>query len=221
MRALNWSPSNRGVFVAGTDTEVGKTIVAGILARQLQRKGYSVGVMKPVASGSRGDARYLKRITGVKDSLNLINPVYLAKPLAPFVAAKLARKKVELAKIWRAYRDLRKRHEFIVVEGVGGLLVPLTRKVQLVDIAKRLALPVVIVARPGLGTINHTLLTIDCLRKHGLQVEGVVFNYARPCRRGPAERTNPAVIEKFGRVKILGIVPFLKQDGQSTRSCVM
>lgn len=213
MKVLNWSPGKRGVFVTATDTGVGKTVVAGMLVRQLRAQGYSVGVMKPVASGGRSDARYLKRVAGVDDPLPLINPICLSKPLAPLVAAQREKRKINLVRIWSAYRELRSKYDFIVVEGIGGLLVPVTSRMRIVDIARRFALPVIIVARPGLGTINHTLLTIDYLRKIGLPIAGVVLNYARPYRRGLAERTNPAVIEKLGRVKILGIVPYQYKNG--------
>lgn len=239
MKVLKKLPSNKidlswlkirqgkttGVFITATDTEVGKTIVTGLIARQLKDQGMSVGVMKPVAAGARcrkgklfsEDAVLLKKISGVKDSLELINPICLRRPLAPLVASSLEGKKIGLDKIWQAYRVLSEKYEIVLVEGIGGLLVPITEKFYAVDIAKKLDLSIIIVARPCLGTINHTLLTIDYLKKYGLKIEGVVFNYSVPSRKGTAERTNPDVITKQGKVKLLGIVPYNPVRGLDTK----
>lgn len=211
MKALRWLPKkNKGVFVAGTDTGIGKTIISSLIVKQLRENKVNVGVMKPVAAGSRNDSVFLKRIAGVNDSLELINPIFLKKPLAPWVAAKIDRRKINLGKIWKAYKILKKKYDYIVVEGTGGLLVPVTENVYIIDIAKQFGLPLVIVSRPGLGTINHTLLTINYARDYGLKVAGFIINYTKPHKRGLAERTNPGVISQLGRIKLLGVVPYIK-----------
>ena len=109
MKVLKWLPKSRGIFVTGTDTEVGKTTVSAIIVKQLREEGISVGVMKPVSTGSRKDAAYLKKTAGVEDSLEIINPVFLKKPLAPFVAARIDKKKVDLERIWQAYKILKRK----------------------------------------------------------------------------------------------------------------
>ena len=218
MKVLKWLPKSRGIFVTGTDTEVGKTTVSAIIVKQLREEGISVGVMKPVSTGSRKDAAYLKKTAGVEDSLEIINPVFLKKPLAPLAAARIDKKKINLERIWQAYKILKEKYDFLVIEGAGGLLVPVTKKSYIIDIAKRFGLPLVIVSRPGLGTINHTLLTACYARNYGLNVAGFIINYTKPCRKGMAERTNPKLISQLGKIKLLGIVPYirrLKTKGQN------
>ena len=208
----------RGVFITGTDTEVGKTVVAAGVALALRKKGLDVGVMKPVATGAikrKGssfslDALFLKKAARTDDSLKLINPVLLAAPLAPVTASALENKEVNLREIKRAFKNILELHEFIIVEGIGGLLVPLKAGYFVVDLAKDMALPLLIVSRPGLGTINHTLLTIRAARAHGLKPLGVIFNWTKKRRVGPAEKTSPEEIHKAAKVPILGTLPFIQ-----------
>lgn len=199
----------KGIFITGTDTGVGKTQAAGLIAKGLREKGISVGVMKPVASGGRKDALLLKNAAGVDDPIDDINPVYLKKPLAPQVAVKFEKKRINLDKILKVYKKLCRRHNFLVVEGAGGLLVPIKQNIYIVNLARELNLPLVIVSRPGLGTINHTLLTIDCAKRYGLKVLGFIINYTKPCRKGLAEKTNPGIISKLGKVRFLGNIPYM------------
>lgn len=208
MKALKWLPKDKGVFVTGTGTEVGKTYVAGVIIKQLKREGLSVGVMKPVSSGGREDAVFLKNIAGVNDPLDVINPVFFKLPLAPYTASEIEKKKVDFRKIWDAYKYLRKKYEYLVIEGAGGLLVPVTQKFFVADIAKYMGLPLVIVARPDLGTINETLLTAFYARHAGLKVSGFVVNYSRRLKEGYAEKTGPEVIRKLGKIKLIGIVKY-------------
>lgn len=203
---------SRSIFVTGTDTGVGKTFVAAGIARALRRRGVDAGVMKPVATGAvRGiseDAAFLKKVAGVDDSLDLINPILLKAPLAPSVAARLSRRTIDLERVWSAYRELTSRHECIIVEGVGGLLVPILDRYPIARMVKRLGLPLIIVTRPTLGTINHTALTVHAARSIGLRLVGLVINHSQRLRRGLAERTNPAALETECRLPILGNVPF-------------
>jgi len=204
------SKDYRGLFITGTDTGVGKTVVAELIAQQLRRSRIRVGVMKPVASGSREDARRLKRAAGTDDTIDDINPVYVKRALAPLVAAQLENKPINPDRIRSAYRRLSGKYDFVIVEGAGGVLVPITRRLYMIDLAKMFALPVVVVARPGLGTINQTLLTVKCIRDHKLEVLGFVFNCTGQFCRGWAEKTNPDVISKLGKVRFLGTVPYRK-----------
>src|SRR5574341_797090 len=210
----------KGIFITGTDTGVGKTYVAAGIAAALRHRKVDIGVMKPAETGCRAlagrlvprDAQRLQKAAGARDSLALVNPYRFRKPLAPFMAAELERTAVDMDKIMKVYRTLSRRHDFMIVEGAGGLLVPLTRKHTYLDLAQALGLPVVVVARPGLGTINHTLLTISALRGRGTQIAGVVINYAQEQKTGLAEKTSPALIEKMSGVPILATIPYRSRE---------
>jgi len=204
----------QGIFITGTDTGVGKTFVAAGLAAALREQGINVGVMKPAETGCRlrkgvlipQDALKLIKAGGVDDPLDLVNPYRFSAPLAPAIAAGREGKKVEIRKIVSAYRTLAGKHAYMLVEGAGGIMVPLTGKHQYLDLASLLNLPVLVVARPGLGTINHTLLTIMALRSQRLRVAGIVINHLSKQRPGLAERTGPRVIERLSGVPIIGHV---------------
>ena len=196
------------MFVTGTDTHVGKTFVACGIAEALRRRGVDVGVMKPVASGAGDDARELIKAAGVSDPLDLVNPIRLKEPLSPHLAARREGKRVDVRRIDRAYRELARRHDVMIVEGAGGLLVPIRDGFTMADLAKRLGLPLLIVARDALGTINHTTLTVEAARSRGLKILGVVVNRSRQGRPDLAERLNPAAIAQAARVKVLASVPW-------------
>ena len=205
-----------GLFVTGTDTGVGKTYVSAGIATALKLRGVNVGVMKPAETGCRiragrlmpKDALRLMKSARVKDPLSLVNPYRMRNPLAPSVAAAREGKKIDPDKILKAFTALRERHEFMIVEGAGGIMVPLCGKYTYLDLASMMGLPVLIVARPGLGTINHTLLSISALKGRNIAIAGIVINYALDWKPGLAEETNPAVIEKISGIRILGIIPY-------------
>ena len=215
---------SRGVFVTGTDTGVGKTLVAGALAAWCREQGDDVGVMKPIATGGRwsrdgragrwisSDARVLRRAAGSRDPYALINPVCFREPVAPWTAARWARRPIRVEAILRIADRLRRRHDVMVVEGVGGLLVPLGARATVADLAAGLRLPVLIVARPGLGTLNHTLLTLAAARRAGLFVCGIVLNESCPPARGLMSRRlardNRDVLARLGEAPVFGPLPF-------------
>ncbi len=201
-----------GLFITGTDTGVGKTVIAAALAASLRSRGVDVGVMKPVATGCRQrdgelvseDLELLTRAARVKDPLEWICPYRFEPPVAPWVLTS----EISLDRIEKAFQQLSQRHDFLLVEGIGGLLVPLDARHSVADLVRRLRLPVLVVSRAGLGTINHTLLTLAAARSYSLDLLGVVMNRRRG-RGSLAERTNPQAVEKLGRVEIFGIVPDL------------
>lgn len=201
----------RGIFITGTDTGVGKTYVACGIAAALRKSGIDVGVMKPAETGCRTrngvlvpqDAVALARAAKVNDPLELINPYRYCNPVAPAVAAQLENKRIETNKIMRAFRSLAMRHEFMIVEGAGGIMVPLNQKSSYLDLAEMISLPVIIIARPSLGTINHTMLTVMAVRQRGLKIAGIVINDAKGGKRGIAERTNPGVIRKMTGITLV------------------
>jgi dethiobiotin synthetase len=205
-----------GLFVTGTDTGVGKTYVSAGIAKALKRRCVDVGVMKPAETGCRmrtgrlmpKDALVLMKSARVKDPLSLVNPYRLRNPLAPSVAAAREGKKIDPDKILKAFNALRERHEFMIVEGAGGIMVPLCGQYTYLDLAGTMGLPVLIVARPGLGTINHTLLSIAALKGRNIAIAGIVINYALDWKPGLAEETSPAVIEKISGIRIVGILPY-------------
>lgn len=198
----------KGVFITGTDTGVGKTVVAAGIAASLKARGIRVGVLKPVATGGREDAELLRRASGSEDDPAMINPVFLRHALAPSVAAELEGIEVDVGRIGRTAQTLSERHDLLVVEGVGGLLVPIRDGFFVADLALTLELPLLIVARRRLGAINHTLMTIECAKARGIAVAGVVYNDMTWTEKGTSEQTNPEVIERLSDVPCLGIVPF-------------
>src|SRR5512143_633206 len=208
--------SYKGIFITGTDTGVGKTYVASGIAKELRQRGVNVGVMKPAETGCsmRGgrlfprDAKRLIKASGVNDPVALVNPYRFRKPLAPSVAARLAGKRIDPDTIVLACQKLCCRHDFMIVEGAGGIMVPLRGAYTYLDLAQALGLPVLVVARPGLGTINHTLLTLAALRERRLVVSGIVINHSQKQKAGLAEKTNRAELELISGVKIMGTIPF-------------
>jgi len=171
-----------GIFITGTDTDVGKTYVTCAIARGLRNAGVDVGVMKPAETGvpetGPADALALREAAGVNDPIDLICPLQYLMPAAPNAAARAEGRDVPIEKIESAYRDLAKRHELMLVEGAGGLLVPVDDESDMGDLAKRLELPVLVVARAALGTINHTLLTVEALEQRSIPIIGVVISHS-------------------------------------------
>ena len=205
----------RGVFVTGTDTGVGKTLVACALAAWCRRHGLDAGVMKPIATGGvrragryvSEDALRLARAAASRDPWPLINPVCYREPLAPWTASRRSGRPIRFEPILAAAKQLRARHEVLIVEGVGGWLVPLTARRTVGDLAGRLQLPVVLVARAGLGTLNHTLLSLEAIRRSGLSVLGVILNHAQRPRSSMARlaaSTNVGLLRRLTSVPVVG-----------------
>jgi len=150
------------------------------------------------------DSLALLRAAKSGDPLDLVTPFAYAPPVSPDQAARLAKRPVRLPAIVSAFRALAARHDVMLVEGVGGLLVPLGPRLTVADVAKRLGLPLLVVARAGLGTLNHTLLTLEAARRRGLKVAGVVLNRAEPGRAGLPERLNPETLRRTAGVPVWG-----------------
>jgi dethiobiotin synthetase len=196
--------------ITGTDTDVGKTFLTTLLIEMLRRSGRTVAAMKPVETGVRGDdpasdAMRLRAAAGCDDPVELVRPVLLAEPLSPWVALSRAGADLDLAIIDDAFRRLSEGRDAIVVEGAGGLLVPLTRDVGYDGLFARWQLDLVIVAGNRLGALNHTLLTVRTAAAAGLTVRGVILNALGPEPGGIAERTNQeALAELLDPVPVLG-----------------
>ena len=203
-----------GIFITGTDTGVGKTVVAAGLAMALKSRGLKVGVMKPVATGCLGTEKHLISEDAVflweaaeNEYPALTSPARFRNPLAPHVASTLEKKRVDPKKLIRAFRELTKHYDFLIVEGIGGLFVPLAKDYYVSNLIKDFNLPLVVVARSTLGAINHTLLTVDAALIRGLEVRGIIFNRVPLVNYSLAEITNPKVIHELSGVPILGSLP--------------
>ncbi len=197
------------IFITGTDTGIGKTYATAVLGLLLKQKGLNVGVMKPVQCAG-DDAKFLKKVLEVDDPLEIINPCYAPEPLSPHLAFKRSHQKIDLDKIFKAYQTLKDKYDVLLIEGAGGLMVPLKENYFVADLIKDLEAEVIIVSRLGLGTINHTLLTLKQARDFGLKIKGIIFNETKKSKIGIPEKTNPRAVKEFGDIKVLGHVPFLK-----------
>ena len=203
----------QGIFVTGTGTEIGKTVIAGGFAASLKEAGTNVGVMKPISTGDTADAQFLKHAAQIDDELSAINPIFLRHPLAPSVAARIEEKEINLSDIESAFAALQRKYDFLIVEGVGGIAVPILDDFLVAHLINTLQLPILIVAQVGLGTLNHTLLTVGFARQFNIQIAGIVLNGLRPEIAGLAEATNPLEIERLTDVPVIGVVPYEKKLG--------
>jgi dethiobiotin synthetase len=200
--------------VTGTDTGVGKTRVSRALVRELRGRGVRVGVMKPIETGvdARGplDAQALRDAAGAPDPLELVCPERFALPAAPSVAARAAGREVSLDAVLAAFEELRARHDLMIVEGAGGLLVPVHDELTMADLASKLALPLLVVARAALGTINHTRLTLEAAQARGLPLLGVVVSHADGALSA-ADAENLGELRDWLGDRLLGELPPLAQ----------
>lgn len=211
---------SHGIFITGTDTGVGKTIVAATLARLLRMKGVNVGVMKPVTSGCREvsgqlvseDALLLCEAAGITCT-NDVAPYRLREPVAPSEAARLDGVRIDFAAIKKSFDYLSSLYDYLIVEGVGGVMVPLSGGFLVSDLVRELKLPLLVVARSGLGTINHTVLTCFASAQMGLQVSGVIIN-GMPEYPGLADKSASHQIGALCGAPILGVWPELDISDQ-------
>jgi dethiobiotin synthetase len=198
----------RGIFVAGTDTGVGKTVVTAAIALAARARGRRVAVLKPAQTGDGAgavdDAGFVRRAAGDDPPATAV-PYRLRAPLAPSVAAALEGVRLDPRVVERAFEDLGSRHDLVLVEAAGGVLVPFSDGVDMAGLAALLGLPVVVAARPGLGTLNHTLLTLEALHRRGLTVLGVVIS-GYPARPGLDAITNPGALARLTPVPLLGVI---------------
>jgi len=206
-----------GIFITGTDTGVGKTLVACGLAALLRESGYKVGVMKPAETGCEEkdgklfpqDAFYLREASGSAEPLERICPYQLRAPLAPSVAAEMEEVKIDIDRIVRLYTEISPAHDITIVEGAGGLLVPLLPHYTYADLARLLKLPILVVAANRLGAINHLLLTLEHASCRGLRVLGYVLNQVAS-ESSLAAETNREALLSLTAVPCLGEIPYVE-----------
>ncbi|MGH7885596.1 MAG: dethiobiotin synthase [Thermodesulfobacteriota bacterium] len=200
----------KAIFVSGTDTSVGKTVVTALLALCLKKAGKKVGVLKPFQTGTETepflDIEFIYNALEEDYNLDEVCPLRLKKALSPYSAAKIENFNIPLEEIINHCRNFIFRNEITLIEGAGGLYVPITNNYTMADIAADLDLPIVLVARPGLGTINHTLLSVEHIRKKKLNLLGIVINNFKN-NFDLASITNLDVFKNLYKLNIIGVVP--------------
>jgi len=189
-------------FLTGTDTGVGKTYVAALLIRSLRRAGFDTVGMKPICCGDRADAEALREAAAGELSLDDVNPVWFRFPGAPYTASIVENRLPDLDQIRERFARIRAGRRSVIVEGVGGWLVPITREYFVADLAADIGLPVVVVAANRLGILNHTLLTVKSIEARGLKCAGVILNNLST-EPDEAASTNRSVLEHLLEVPIL------------------
>lgn len=205
----------KAILITGTGLGVGKTFIASGLAQMMRARGISVGVMKPVEVGWMAeagpwptDAELLREAAGADDPVEDVVPYVFEDFLAPQLAADRARRPIEMETIRAALDRLRSRHEIVLVEGIGGIAVPLDDGMNLATLAEECDLPILIVTRAHMGTLNATYLTVHYARSRGLEILGVVANRLDTSIDDPTVPTNASMIERMCKVPVLGVVPF-------------
>ncbi len=206
-----------GFFITGTDTDVGKTVVTACLSTLFKSQGIDFGVMKPIESGvdpecssaANSDAKFLMEVAESTDADDEVCPFRLKAPASPYQAAQMAGSSIQPESIIEKFKILQSRHNTMLVEGVGGLLVPITHDYSVADLALEIGLPIIIVSRIRLGTLNHTLLTINAARQYGLKIKGIILNRQEAGNLDEVEKQQGKLIEELSKVPILGTCPYI------------
>jgi len=199
------------IFVTGTDTDVGKTVIVACLASYLKKTGKKVAIYKPIHCGNllegnikSPDLALVKELSNISEK-DLFNDFSFSLASSPHLAAEHDRTSVDIQTIKDRTRSLLSTYDYVIIEGAGGLIVPLTRNYTVLDLIEDLSVPVLIVARAGLGTINHTSLTVNVLKSIEIPILGIILN----CFKGSLiEEDNKKIINTLNNVPILGTVPF-------------
>ncbi len=212
----------KGMFVTGTDTGVGKTIITGLIGRYLSDKGYNVITQKWIQTGCRDtmgpDVRLHLKImhrseNGLSEYLRHISPYVFKVPSSPHLASLIENKIIKPERIIKSFKLLSRNFDFVIVEGIGGALVPFNKKRLVIDIVRDLDLAVLVVAQNKLGAINHSLLTIEALEKRKIKILGIIFNNLK----GESSRIiedNPVIIKALAKQRVFGILPWIEESGK-------
>jgi dethiobiotin synthetase len=215
---------SKGIFIIGVDTEIGKTTIAAGLGNLLFRKGIKVGVMKPFATGIKHyskefkslDTKMLKDASGNKDNDNIINPYFYSIPTAPYLAKKILKlnEKIDIKEILNKYKEIENRHQFTIVEGIGGLMVPLSKDFSLADLASIINIPVILITSNRIGSINHIVMTYRLAILYKLKIKGIIINNKCKFSNSPFKLINnnlQFIVEEVTGAKILATIPYLKK----------
>ncbi len=210
-------PKSKGYFITGTDTSVGKTVVTACLLALNRQRGLDTGFMKPIETGvnqecsseENSDAKFLLTVSGNKDSIEEVSPIRLKPTASPLQATRITGQTIDISLILENFRRLQTKHDRMLVEGIGGLLVPLTTNYSVSDLIKDMSLPLIIVSRFSLGTINHTLLTVKAAQETGVKIAGIILNHSEDRPLNEIELGQASLIQELSNVPILGECPFI------------
>ncbi len=214
----------KGVFIIGIDTEIGKTTISGGLGNLLFRKGIKIGVMKPFATGIKTyskdfkshDAKILKEASSSKDNDDIINPYFYSIPTAPYLAKKILKvnEDIDVEEILSKYKEIEKRHEFTIVEGIGGLMVPLSKNFFVADLASIINVPVILIMSNKIGSINHIIMTYRLAMFYKLKIKGIIINnkwkFSNPLLK-LINNNLQSIVEEMTGAKVLATIPYLKE----------
>jgi len=219
--------TERSYFVTGTDTGVGKTIVTAALTAALRANGHDVVPMKPVQTGDADDLAVCLSAAGLTVAAaeqKRMNPYRFAFAASPHLASAMEGVAISLDVIRRNFDELRTHHDGVMVEGAGGILTPLSDRLTMLDVMSTLQLPVILVARPGLGTLNHTLLTVRELRHANLEIRAIFLNDSSPNDWGAIEKDNLQTLRRMAQVPVVERFPFVERAAsdlvEHSRSCL-
>lgn len=206
---------NNGIFIAGTDTNIGKTRISGFLLKFLLQNKINAITQKWIQTGSLKPIDILKHyvISEKKIDKSLIkyqSPYIFKFAASPHLSASLENKKIEINKIINSYNYLNKTHDVVIVEGSGGLLVPINQNKTILDIVQKLKLDIILVVENKLGAINHTLLSINEIKNRGLNLLGLIFNNLS--KNNLILKDNPIIIKLLSKINILGTLPYNKSE---------
>lgn len=215
---------SKGIFIIGIDTEIGKTTIAAGLSNLLFRKGIEIGVMKPFATGIKRyskdfkslDTKMLKDASGNKDNDNIINPFFYSMPTAPYLAKKILKlnENIDIEEILNKYKEIEIRHDFTIVEGIGGLMVPLSKDFSVADLASIINIPIILITSNRIGSINHIIMTSRLAILYKLKIKGIIIN--NKCKFLETyykliTNSLPRVVEELTQCKVLATIPYIKK----------
>ncbi len=210
----------KSLFIAGTDTDIGKTYITAGLAVVLRKMGVDVGVMKPFAAGSaqkRGykseDVEILSRAAKVNDPENLVNPQFFPISASPYTAWKKLKTKPQISTVLSSFKKLSKLHDMMLVEGMGGIMTPILKDYYITNLIKEMKIPTIIVTRSKVGTINHTIMTVKMCEKFKIPIKGIIINNFD---KGYAVKDLTRDLENLTGVPVVGAIPFVKDMSDSS-----
>jgi dethiobiotin synthetase len=213
----------KGIFITGIDTEIGKTTISAGLGNLLFQKGIRIGVMKPFATGIKAysknfkshDAKILKEASNSKDNDDIINPYFYSVPTAPYLAKKILKlnENIDVTEILKKYKEIEKRYEFTIVEGIGGLMVPLSKNFFVADLASIINVPVILIMSNKIGSINHIIMTYRLSIAFKLKIKGIIINNNCKFSNFPftlIDNNLQIIVEELTGVKVLATIPYLE-----------
>ncbi|MHB1646663.1 MAG: dethiobiotin synthase [Candidatus Acididesulfobacter diazotrophicus] len=206
----------RVFFITGTDTDVGKTFVSSLIINGLKYYGKKTGYLKPIETGVKlnhdGTKKYIdsffvKKQSDINESLEEICPFTFEHPLSPYAASKFENKSICIKEILYSFYELKNNYDILIVEGAGGMLVPLKKGHYMIDLAKYMDAEVIIVGRAGLGMLNHTLLSINYAKNNDIKLAGIIINNAKN-EKDESVLSNKEILREFTEVPIIGDIPY-------------